>query len=237
MSRHCVFPRRWLVVSPDASARSRAAVRNAEVDALIVAGPVRDAAPFLASAREYGARARLFCAVPSGDMATPDDDLDVLGATPPDGVLLMSCRGRADLQQVSIRLALVEARAGVEAGSIKIIASVAQTPDAVFGLGGLAGASRRLAGLVFDPGALPRAMGPGFDPSGAAAGTARGLVVFAAAAAGVPALVVIPPHLAAASGAFEAFCVSMRGEGFAGAIGADPDQTSRIAAIFGCDPV
>lgn len=236
MSRSGAFPRRWLLVDPNALSRSCESALSADVDALIFAGPVREAAPFLAYARNRRPRTRLFCTVASVDATTSRDDLDVLGPTPPDGVLLMACRGRADLQQLSIRLALVEARAGVAAGSINVIASVAQTPDAIFGLGGLAGASRRLVGLVFDPGAIPRAMGPGFDPEGVTASTARSLVVFAAAAAGVPALVRVPPHLADASGEGEAFCIAMRREGFAGAIAAVPDQASRIAAIFGYDP-
>ena len=236
MSWTGAFPRRWLAVDTGGPERLRAGALAADVDALIVVGPVREAAPFIAFARDRSPRRRLFCAVASVGVASRDDDFDAFGATPPDGVLLTACRGRADLQQLSVRLAVAEARAGIESGRIVILASVAQTPDAIFGLGGLMGASRRLAGLVFDPAALPRAMGSGFDPGGMAAGAARSLVVFAAAAAGVPALVLVPPHPATSVAGFDTFCVSMRGEGFAGVIAVAPDQARRSAAIFGRDP-
>jgi citrate lyase subunit beta/citryl-CoA lyase len=215
------FPGRWLAVDPCARDAAQARAFEADADALVIAGPARAAAAVVAAARARGCRARLFCAVSPADSAALHEDLEALGQTPPDGVILSACRGRVDVQQLSIRLALCEARAGLEDGSIEIIASVAQTPDAIFGLAGLAGASRRLVGLAFDPGFLPRAMGGGIRPDGAAVAAARSLVAFAAAAAGVPGLVFAP---SLAAGEFEAFCAAMRAEGFAGVIADDADQ-------------
>ncbi len=229
MSRTTEFPGRWLAVDPRARDGAQVSAFEAAADALLITGPARAAASVVAAARACECRARLFCAVSPVDSAALDDDLDALGQTPPDGVILSACRGRAEIQQLSIRLALYEARAGMEHGSIAVIASVAQTPDAVFGLAGLVGASRRLVGLALDPASLPRAMGGGFRSDSVAVATACSLVAFAAAAAGVPGLVFAP---ALAAGEFEAFCAAMRAEGFTGVIADDADQLSRIAAIF-----
>jgi citrate lyase beta subunit len=229
VSRSKELPTRWLSVDPLAGDASRARALEADFDALVFVGPACAAGPVVAAVRACRPGARLFCTVSSADSAALDDDLGALARTPPDGVVLTACRGRADIQQMSIRLALCEAQAGLESGSIGVIASVAQTPDAVFGLAGVAGASRRLAGVALDLAFLPRAMGGGFGADSMAVATARSLVAFAAAAAGVPALVFagsVPPE------ALDAFCAQMRSEGFAGAIAGDPDQLTRIAAIF-----
>jgi citrate lyase subunit beta/citryl-CoA lyase len=229
VSRLKEFPLRWLSLDLRAGDASPARALAADFDALVLVGPARAAAPVVAAARASRPDACLFCTVSLADSAVLEDELDALVRAPPDGVVLSACRGRADIQQMSTRLALCEARAGFENGRIGVIASVAQTPDAVLGLAGLAGASRRLAGVALDPGLLPRAMGGGFGPDSMAVATARSLVAFAAAAAGVPALVYaqsVPPD------ALDAFCARMRSEGFTGAITGNPDQWSRIAAIF-----
>jgi citrate lyase subunit beta/citryl-CoA lyase len=160
-------------------------------EALLLRHSARGAAPdprkmrdFIRAARAADDRPKLFAQVAPVESSRLDDELDALIGTRPDGVFLEACRGRADVQQLSARLGVKEAEAGIAAGATAIYAFVAQTPASVFALGGYAGASRRLAGLALDDAPLP-----GGQEMRA---VARALVVLGAAAAGVPAFSVAP---------------------------------------------
>ena len=176
--------------------------------------------------RAGGVASSVFVAIPAADDDALDAELDVLGADLPDGVFLSDCRSRADLQQVSAKLALREALAGQPDGSVRIVAMAAQSPAGALTLSELAGAFRRLAGLVFDPGAL--ACAARLDPAAPALAAAESQVIFAAAAAGVPAFFVPPPQEDAERKAER--CAQARRAGYDGMVVQTPAQYVAVRA-------
>ncbi len=143
-----------------------------------------------------------------------DSDLDAVMASAPYGIILPQACGGRDVQHLGAKLAVREAENGLEDGSTRILASAADLPEAIFALGSLAGATRRLLGLLWDGAALAGALGVGEDAEVLA--VARAQLVFAAAAAGAPAL--------ADASAVRDFSKARR-DGFGGAL-----VTSRAAA-------
>lgn len=183
------------------------------MDALLRLGGVDDAARGESRRRaraliDHAAGRRsgpaVYAQVASAASGRLDDDLDALVAPGLAGVFLEDCAGRADVQQLALRLAVREAAAGLPAGAVTIVALAARAPGAVFTLGGYAGASPRLAGMAMDETELP-----GGAPARAIAGT---LLALGAAAAGVPAL---RPARSAAGSPADAI-LSARAEGFGG---------------------
>jgi citrate lyase subunit beta/citryl-CoA lyase len=148
-------------------------------------------------------------------------DLDALAVSLPDGVFLEGCAGRAHVQQLSVKLAVREAAAGLGAGATRIVALAAQTPAGVFDLGRYRGASSRLAALALDETPLP---------GGAQARqAARTLLLLGAAAAGIAALDFAP---ALDGEAFAAFCGDSRRDGFSGMLTLASGQIGGIEAAF-----
>ncbi len=88
-----------------------------------------------------------------------DSDLDAIMRWAPYGVILPQAGGGSDAQHLGAKLAVREAENGLDDGVTRIFASAADLPMAIFKLGSLAGATRRLAGLIWDAGALAEAWG------------------------------------------------------------------------------
>lgn len=114
-----------------------------------------------------------------------NSDLDAIMRWAPYGVILPQAGGGSDAQHLGAKLAVREAENGLDDGVTRIFASAADLPMAIFKLGSLAGATRRLAGLIWDAGALAEALGVAADSP--VLEPARAKLVYAAAAAGVPA--------------------------------------------------
>jgi len=129
-------------------------------------------------ARARARRPLLFVKAAPVTGAAIDADLAATMAARPDGVFLEQAEGRASVQHLAAKLAVAEAEAGLAEGATRIVALATQTPAAIFSLGSYAGASERLAGLVFDQEALKG------DP----AAVARALLLYGAAAADAPAI-------------------------------------------------
>src|SRR5436305_3245887 len=70
------------------------------------------------------------------------DDLAATAAGRPDGILLPKCLPQ-DVRTLDHYLSAFEAAADIAVGDIRIIAIATETPQAVFALGGYAGASPR----------------------------------------------------------------------------------------------
>jgi citrate lyase subunit beta/citryl-CoA lyase len=186
----------------------------------------RRARDFLRRAKRRDTRPTLFLQLPPLGGEALELDLDAMTDAPPDGVFLEACEGRADVQRLSVKLAVFEARAGVAEGSTKIVALAAQTAAGLFRLGDYARASARLAALAFDETAPPG--GP------EAEGVARSLLVLGAAAAGVPALAAAPPGAEPDdASSFHEGCAALRRQGFAGLITHRRSQVAAIEAGFG----
>lgn len=151
-------------------------------------------------------------------------ELDAAAPLAPAGVFLRGCGSRAELQQLSVKLAVREAEARLPEGALRIVAWAAQTPDAIFALGNYAGASQRLSALVFDAPALAAALGvPAGSPT---IGAARAQLALGAAAAGVPALEL------AFGGDVTRVCGLAKDAGFAGVIAREAGEVAAIAAAF-----
>ena len=173
-----------------------------------------------AMARARDMRAAMFIAVPSADSDALEAALDALGSDLPEGVLLADCRGRADLQRLSAKLAVREALANRPEGAVRVLAMAGQSAAGVLALPDFTGGARRLDGLVHDPIALAQAIGA--DPAASTSVTARSLAAFAAAAANVPAFLALSPHQDPAT--LVSRCAEVRRAGFAGVILRTPAQ-------------
>lgn len=154
------------------------------------------------------------------------DDLSPVLASRPDAVLLADCRGAADLDRLSGRLAVAEAEGGVEDGSTAVLASVA---DGAAGLAALVAGrwleppNRRLAALTWDAARLAAGLGGGAED---ALALARCLVPVAARALGLPALA------ADEDGATGERYAALRRMGYSGAVTRLPGEVAIINAAF-----
>lgn len=178
---------------------------------------------FLEAARKRPRSPKIFVEVAPTQSAAIEADLDALIPAAPYGVVLECCQSRADLQQISVKLAVREAEVGLEERATKIMTWV-RTPKAVIGLSGFAGVTRRAAGLAFDAVSLSAALGVAPDSPTLAA--ARAQFVLGAAAAGIAALDLAPPGDVAAA------CALARRDGFTGMIARQPEQIAAIEAAF-----
>ena len=109
----------------------------------------RTAAAFLAAARREAHRPRLYVRVNGLTTGLTDADLDAVMPAGPDGIMLPKTVGGPDLSHLGVKLAVREAEYGLADGATRIIAIATESARGVFGLGTLAGASRRLAGVAW----------------------------------------------------------------------------------------
>lgn len=157
-----------------------------------------------------------------------DADLDAIMPAGPHGIVLPRTVGAADVQQLGVKLGLREAEHGLADGATRILAVAADSARGLLAIGGVSGASPRLAGIAWDVVALAGDLRvvSARDEDGrwtAPFMQARGITVIAAAAAGVPAIDCV--------GADEEYAVT-RCDGFAGRITRDPRHVAVINAAF-----
>lgn len=179
----------------------------------------------IAQARALQSRPAVYVWLSPGARAL-GDALAALLPAPPDGVFLDGAESGASVQRLGARLAVFEARAGLEDGALPIVAMAAGTPASVFALGSFAGCSPRLKALAFARDELAAALG--VKPAAAPIAQARALLVLAAAGAGVPAL-----DAPALDGGLEEECLAARRDGFAGKLAAKPEEIGVIEKLFG----
>ncbi len=146
----------------------------------------KNAAEWIAEARGLNRR----CLVKIHRLASglSDGDLDAVVAAAPDGIILPDACGARDVQHLGAKLAVREAENALPDGSLKVLALAAESPAAIYELGSLSRAARRLIGLGRDELLLMRRLGiaeTGERPEPLR--VARALCLFAAAAAGAPA--------------------------------------------------
>lgn len=192
---------------------------------------------FLAAARETSLRPALFVCVAPVESEAVDADLQALMPAEPDGVFLSQACGGTSVQHLAAKLAVQEAECGLADGATRIVASAAQTPAAIFRLETYAGASRRLAGLAFDPEALGRSLAA---PAAALELTApfalaRSLTLFGASAAGVAAIDA-PCGENVGEQELHLRCRAARRDGFAAKLAVVASQIPQINKTFATDP-
>lgn len=199
--------RYWLTLASDEeSALSLAA--NSEAEGFLIEAKDQ---PSLASARARLGPRPLFLWTDH-----PDETQISMAARDADGIAAPVAHA-AHLQRLGARLAVAEAETGRRDGLLGILARII-APAAIFGLGGLQGASPRLAGLIWEP--------TGFSPGARA--TARDLVALAAAAANTSAI----DASCGADARFEADCRSSRDAGFDAHCVSDPGQIEVLKRIY-----
>ncbi len=234
---------RSLLITPgdDAAklAEALASAAHAMVIDLNLAPDLRDAARVLATRVLTEAAQRpggpvLIARVSPLETGETDRDLDAVMSAAPFAVILPKTRGAADVQQLSVKLALREALNAIEDGATAIIAAI-DTAEGVIAAASLSGSSGRLIGMAWEADALAAGIGAeaSRDDGGALIGplrTARDATLFAAAAAGVSAIDTSFP--AAAGDALRAESVAGRRAGFVAKLALDPRQAAIINEAF-----
>jgi citrate lyase subunit beta/citryl-CoA lyase len=194
---------------------------------------------FLASHRERSAL-QLWVrvnALASGKLA---DDLAIVMAGAPDGIVLPKLSAAREAVAVGGLLSALEERFGTPPGRTQLLVIATETPQALFALGDYATtANARLAGLTWGAEDLSASLGAAArDAAGAFTFTfelARSMCLLAAGAAGVP--------------AFDGVCVDFRNtdalereaaracrDGFSGKLAIHPSQIGPINAAFSPQP-
>ena len=236
--------RSLLIVRGDDSAALDAALAS-EADAIVIAldvGEMRDAARrnlarLLSEPRDPRPQTKLIARVSGLSSGETDADLDAAMACAPWAILLPGCAGAADVQRLSVKLAVREASLGLEDGATRVIAMI-DAARAVLASPTLVGSSGRLAGIAWDAEALCRDLGAetSRDATGGYAGAlryAREATLLAAAAARVPAIDAACPG---DSVALAAEVEAARRDGFRGKLACDPAQAALINRVLGKAP-
>jgi citrate lyase subunit beta / citryl-CoA lyase len=175
-------------------------------------------------------------------LSTPKATLDLatIVAGAPDGILLPKVIAANDVVTLDHFLSALEARDGVEQGSIAIIPVATETPAAMFTLGGFAGCSPRLSGITWGAEDLAAAVGAttNRDASGNLDFTyqlARSLCLLAAVAADVQPIDTVSVNFKDAAALRQESEIARRA-GFTGKIAIHPDQVDVINDAFTPSP-
>ena len=165
---------------------------------------------------------------------TPDALADLAAVVRPHlaGIVLPKIRRAADVTTLDHYLSALEAREGVEPGSIGIMVVATETPEMMFRFGDLAGSSRRLRACTWGAEDLGTALGAATNK--AADGDwdgpyqlARSLCLFAAGAAGVQPVDTLFAEFDDDDGLVAATRLARR-QGFTGKIAIHPRQVPII---------
>ncbi|HNP36315.1 MAG TPA: CoA ester lyase [Woeseiaceae bacterium] len=167
-----------------------------------------------------------------------DADLDLEAVLPagPAGIVLPKPESAADAIDLAARLEELEAAAGHDPGQTQILCICTERPEALFSLGGYAGATPRLAGLSWGAEDLSAAVGASEtrDKLGnwlAPYQLARSLCLFAAAAAEVAAVDTVFTNLDDETG-LQRYASCARRDGFTGMLAIHPAQIETINDAF-----
>lgn len=177
-------------------------------------------------------RPLLFVRIPPADGAQAFPALSALVRTECDGIVLGRSRGGQDVQQLGVRLAVIEAELDWPEGQVPIIAEAGSTGSSIFSLGSFQTAGPRLMGLLWDANALASDLDilpPADGSPPAPLATARSLVLLAARASDVSAIE--GPSDVAGDALFSA-CEQARRDGFNAKIARNADEVAVINAVF-----
>jgi citrate lyase subunit beta/citryl-CoA lyase len=193
------------------------------------------AARFIAGNRQQTSSA-IYIRVNDLSTGLTDDDLAVLVAVKPDGIMLPKSNSGQDVQQLSAKLRVHEAENGLPDGGIKILPIITETAAGVLAAASYAGASARLAGLTWGAEDLSAAIGAraARDDNGRYTDVfrlARSMTILAAGAAEVAAIDTVFPAFRDMA-AFEAECAEAERDGFTGKMAIHPAQVPVINAAF-----
>lgn len=175
-------------------------------------------------------------------VATDDalEDLAAVIAARPDGIVLPKARDGADVQRLDHWLEALEARHGIERGSIGVLPLITESAGALLNAATFTRLPARVRGLTWgaedlaaDVGALANKCADGeYELTFA---MARSFCLLAAAAAGVPAIDTIDTEFRDVA-AVERRARTSRRQGFAGKLAIHPAQVAPIHAAFSPSP-
>ena len=170
------------------------------------------------------------------DTEDADADLEAVIPAGPDGIVLPKPCNAGDAIELGYRLDELEAANGLEPGRTRILPICTERPEALFSLGGYAGATDRLYGLTWGAEDLSAAVGATQNRDEAGDwlppyALARSLCLFAAAAAGVAAIDTVYTDFRNAEGLAK-YASAARRDGFSGMLAIHPAQVAAINDAF-----
>lgn len=236
---------RSLLFVPGDSPRKAAKAMGCGADALVLdledsvapalKAQARDHVAGLLEAKDGGGPA-LFVRVNPFDTGLTLLDLAAVVRPGLAGVMLPKADGAHDLERLGHYLDALEAKAGLEAGALKVVVVATETPAAMFALDSYAPGHPRLCGLTWGAEDLGAAVGAtdNKDPDGAWTDpyrVARVQCLFAAAAAGVAPIETLYADFKDEAG-LAADCRRSRRDGFTGRLAIHPDQVAAINAGY-----
>jgi citrate lyase subunit beta/citryl-CoA lyase len=153
----------------------------------------------------------------------------------PGGIMLPKVRGRADVELLDHYLTALEAAAGIDLGSTRVIALVTETAEAMFTTGNYAGAPR-LAAMTWGAEDLADSLGANQNRNEDGSYTftfqlARSLCLLGAAVAGVPAVETIQGDFRDEAG-LRRRAAQVRRDGYRGMLAIHPAQVEVINDAF-----
>lgn len=180
--------------------------------------------------------ARLFVRINPLDSGLAMDDLAAVVVPGLAGIMLPKTHSAADIVRIGHCLDALEARAGITAGTVRIVPVATETAQAMLNMQSYTGPVPRLAGVTWGAEDLSSAIGAMSnreeDGSYSPLYTlANSLCLCAAAATGVPAIDTLHADFRDADG-LAAACRASRRRGFRGRIAIHPDQVAVINAAY-----
>jgi len=236
---------RSLLFVPGHDARKLAKALDCGADALIL--DLEDAVPEAEKPRARGVcaefvqahrtRLPLFVRVNALNTGLMLDDLAAVVRAQPHGIMLPKCESGRDVALVAACLSALEARDGLDAGSLRILPIVTETAAALFDMGSYAKeAGARLCGLMWGGEDLAADLGAVANrgPQGrytAPHELARTMTLLAATAAQVPAVDAVYTNFRDREGLMAEATEALR-DGFSAKAAIHPDQVGPINAAF-----
>jgi citrate lyase subunit beta / citryl-CoA lyase len=195
-----------------------------------------NARAFLSDHAGKAERPALYIRVNAYDTDLTADDLAVVLAGRPDGIMLPKATSGADTARLSADLDALESASGLPAGQTGIIVIATETPAALLQMHSFCGATPRLRGMTWGAEDLSTAIGASANRDAAGAFTtpfllARNLCLFAAYAAGVQAIDGIQADFRDIA-ALEREAREAARDGFTGKLAIHPAQIPAINAAF-----
>lgn len=204
-----------------------------------VAAPARPDArlrirDFLGAKRKRSAS--LFVRINPLDTDDAAQDLAIVMAGAPDGIVLPKAHAPSDIQTLETLLDDAEKAAGLAPGVTRILPVATETPAALFSLGEYPHVASRLAGLTWGAEDLSAAIGAVNKHGDTSEWShpfelARSLCLFAASAAGAPAIDTLYADFRNMDG-LAASATRARRDGFTGKLAIHPAQVETINAAF-----
>lgn len=196
----------------------------------------RDIAARVIVEQRLHAKSAIYVRVNDLSTGLTDDDLAVLVAAKPDGIMLPKSNGGQDVQHLSAKLRVHEAENGLPDGAIKILPIITETAAGVLAAASYAQVSARLVGVTWGAEDLSAAIGArtARDERGRYTDVfrlARTMTILAAGAAEVAAIDTVFPNFRDMA-AFEVECTEAERDGFTGKMAIHPAQVPVINVAF-----